>query len=89
MKKLLLVLPLLLSGCFFGSVPVERHFPEIPVDLKQACPDLQQLDTKTTKLSDVVSNVSSNYSEYHECRTKVDSWVEWYGKQKQIFEEVK
>ena len=89
MRFLVLLLPFILTGCFFGSVPVERNFPDVPPELKQACPDLQLLDPNTTKLSDVISTVSSNYSEYHECRTKVDDWIQWYNQQKQIFEEVK
>ena len=88
MKKLIFLTPLLLSACL-ATVPVERKFPDIPPELKQACPDLALIDTNTTKLSDVIGTVSSNYSQYHECREKVDTWIEWYSKQKQIFESVK
>jgi len=38
------------------------------------------------KLSDVAKTVSQNYSLYHECSAKTDSWIEWYQKQKQIYE---
>ena len=88
MKRLLFLSPLLLSACFL-TVPVERKFPDIPPELKQACPDLLLIDTNTTKLSDVIGTVSSNYSQYHECRVKVDAWIEWYQIQKHIFESVK
>ena len=81
-------MPLLLSGCFM-SIPVKQNFPEVPNDLKQACPDLLLVDTSTTKLSDVVGVVTSNYTQYHECRVKVDAWIEWYNKQKEIYESVK
>lgn len=88
MKKLLLIIPvLLLSGCL-TSTPVKRNFPEVPEELKVACPDLIQLDAKTSKLSEVVSVVSKNYGQYQECQIKVDAWVEWYKTQKQIFESV-
>ena len=87
MKKLVFLLPLLLSACL--TVPVARKFPDVPPELKQACPDLLLIDTNTTKLSDVIGTVSSNYSQYHECRVKVDAWIEWYSKQKEIFESVK
>lgn len=88
MKRLLILLPvLLLAGCL--NTPVARHFPEVPADLLVACPDLKNVDTATDKLSDVVSVVAENYSQYHECRVKVDGWAEWYKSQKQIFEEVK
>ena len=88
MKRLLFLTPLLLTACL-ATVPVERKFPDIPAELKQSCPDLQLVDNGTDKLSVVVGTVSSNYSEYHECRGKVDVWIEWYNKQKEIFESVK
>ena len=87
MRKLLLLIPvLLLSGCL--ATPVKRTFPDVPEDLKVACPDLIMLEP-TTKLSEVVSVVVKNYGQYQECQIKVDSWVEWYKTQKEIFESVK
>ena len=85
MKILLVTLTLLLTAC---AVPVDRKFPEVPVELKQACPDLK-LVNPTTKLSEVVDIVVTNYGQYKECQVKVDSWIEWYSTQKQIFESVK
>jgi hypothetical protein len=88
MKKLLIVLSVvMLAGCV--DTPVARHFPEVPADLLIACPDLKQVDPNTTKLSEVVSVVASNYGQYNECKIKVDAWVEWYKTQKEIFESVK
>lgn len=86
MKLATLVLPFLLAGCL--ATPVKRNFPEVPEELKVACPDLQKVKDDA-KLSDVVSTVSSNYGQYHECRIKADAWVEWYKSQKQIFDSVK
>jgi hypothetical protein len=86
MKLLLIVPVLLLTGCL--STPVKRSFPEVPEELKVACPDLMLLEP-TTKLSEVVSVVSKNYGQYQECQIKVDTWIEWYKTQKQIFESVK
>ena len=87
MKRLVIVLlPLLLTACL--ATPVKRTFPEIPSDLKSACPDLAQLDPATNKLSEVVKTVTVNYSTYHECKIRVDAWIEWYNTQKSIFEEV-
>ena len=85
--KYLLLIPFLLSGCA-TVVPVERHFPEVPKEINESCHDLVMLESNTTKLSDVITNVTTNYSQYHECRGKVDAWVEWYKQQKQTFEEV-
>lgn len=88
MKKLLALIPIvMLTGCL--NTPVNRHFPDAPTDLKTACPGLQQVDPATTKLSEVITVVTDNYAQYHECRIKVDLWIEWYTTQKQIFDSVK
>lgn len=88
MKKLLFLVPvLLLSGCL-TTTPVKRNFPEVPKELMEACPDLKLVE-QTDKLSDVLKVVTDNYSQYHECRIKVDTWIEWYKTQKQIFDSVK
>ena len=86
MKYTLLILPFLLAGCL--ATPVKRNFPEVPAELKVACPDLQKVKDDA-KLSDIVSTVSSNYTQYHECRAKVDAWNEWYKNQKEVFDSVK
>lgn len=86
MKKMILVLSLLLSAC--TTVPVARKFPEVPTELNQSCPELK-LVGDTTKLSEVVDTVVTNYGQYKECQVKVDSWIEWYKEQKSIFESVK
>jgi hypothetical protein len=89
MKNLFLVpLIFVLSGCFFGTAPVKRSFPEVPKELMESCPDLKLVE-KTEKLSDVLKVVTENYSQYHECRIKADTWMEWYKTQKQIFDSVK
>jgi hypothetical protein len=40
----------------------------------------------TPQLSDVAKTVTVNYSEYYTCAVKLDAWIEWYQKQKIIFE---
>ena len=87
MKYAIIALALLLSAC--TSVPVDRKFPSVPVELQQACPDLKTVNPQTTKLSEVVDIVVANYGQYKECQVKVDSWINWYNTQKQIFESVK
>jgi hypothetical protein len=88
MKKLLMIVSvLLLAGCL--ATPVKRNFPEVPEDLKNACPELRRVDPTTTKLSDVIMVVSNNYAQYHECQVTVDTWIKWYNMQKEIFESVK
>jgi hypothetical protein len=65
-----------------------RNEADIPEELKQSCPDLAQVEN-TEKLSVVLDTVVKNYTEYHECKLKVDTWLEWYKQQKQIHESVK
>jgi hypothetical protein len=86
MRCLVLLVPLLLSGCIFSKdpVPVKQIWPDVPKELLEACPDLKQVDPKTTKLSDIISVVSDNYAQYYDCKAKVDDWVTWYQGQKKI-----
>ena len=87
MKYVILAFALLLSACV--SVPVERKFPMAPGEIQAPCGDLQTINPSTTKLSTVVDSVVTNYAQYRECQIKTDSWIEWYNRQKQIFESVK
>jgi alpha-L-arabinofuranosidase len=89
MKKIISICAFfVLTGCA-TSVPVNMSWPQVPEDLTQSCPALQQIDSNTTKLSDVISVVSKNYEQYQNCQTTVDGWNAWYKTQKQIFESVK
>ena len=90
MNKLLLVVTvLMMTGCaMFSPTPVKRIFPSVPTELMEACPDLKKTEP-TEKLSEVLRVVVDNYGQYHECKIKVDTWVEWYKTQKDIFESVK
>jgi len=87
MRTLLLVSMIVLSGCS-TTVPVTVKFPEVPSELMTTCPDLKQTPP-TSKLSDVLQVVTDNYSQYYECRVKLDSWIEWYKTQRTLFEELK
>jgi len=76
---------LALSGCS-TVVPVTAKFPEAPgAQALVACPQLNKLP-ETAQLSDVAKTVVVNYTEYYTCAVKVDAWIEWYQKQKIIFE---
>ena len=88
MKKLILISVVLLSACS-TPVPVTMKFPEASNSMLVTCPDLKKVDETTTKLSDIVDTVSSNYQSYYDCKANVDDWIEWYTGQKKIFESVK
>ena len=77
----------MLVGCS-TTVPVTSKFPEAPKYSLQACPQLQTLKDGS-KLSEVATTVTINYSTYYECAVKNDAWIEWYQIQKHIFESVK
>ena len=83
-----IILAFLATGCS-TVVPVTMKFPEAPGNIAlTACPQLQKLQ-EDAKLSDISKTVSVNYTTYYECTVKTDAWIEWYQKQKQIFENVK
>ena len=82
-----LLLLAMCSGCS-TTVPVKAKFPEVPERLLVKCPALEKLENEA-KLSDITKTVTKNYNTYYECAVKHDTFVEWYHKQKQIFESVK
>ena len=81
------LLTMSLTACV--SVPVERSFPRAPVELMTSCPPLQLMPADTTRLSDVVQTVVTNYGQYQECDARTAAWIEWYNQQKKIFDGVK
>jgi hypothetical protein len=88
MKTILtLVTVLMLSACV--TVPVERKFPAVPTELMKNCPPLNTIPEGTTQLSTVVQTVVTNYGQYQLCDNKNQLWIEWYNKQKEIFDSVK
>jgi hypothetical protein len=84
MKYLLL---LLLVGCS-TVVPLTAKFPEAPNTLMKTCPQLEKAK-EDAALSDITKTITNNYTTYYECAVKNDAWIEWYQKQKIIFESVK
>jgi hypothetical protein len=85
-KIIILISVLMFTGCS-TTVPVVAKFPE-PPKYTESCPQLEKLK-EDTKLSDVATTVTINYSTYYECAVKNDAWIEWYQVQKRIFESVK
>ena len=87
MKYLLLIAVILLQACS-TAIPLTAKFPEPPGQLAaESCPALQKL-SNATKLSEVAKTVTVNYTTYYECAVKLDTWIEWYQIQKNIFEKV-
>lgn len=84
MKYILVLMLCLLTGCS-TTVPVAAKFPEAPERLLQTCPSLT-IVKDDVKLSELTSTIASNYQSYHNCSNLVDGWIDWYKKQKAIFD---
>lgn len=87
MRLLVIIGLLLLAGCS-TTVPVTAKFPTAPDQLLERCADLEMLPNDA-KLSGVAKSVANNYTAYHECSIKHNAFIDWYHKQKKIFEDVK
>ena len=84
----ILLLSLLLTGCS-TVVPVTNTFPNAPSDIALVrCPQLQKI-ADDAKLGDITKTITVNYGTYYECAVKTDAWIEWYQKQKIIFDNIK
>ena len=82
------LLSLLLTGCS-TVVPVTNTFPNAPSDIALVrCPQLQKI-ADDAKLGDITKTITVNYGTYYECAVKTDAWIEWYQKQKIIFDNIK
>ena len=82
------ILAFLATGCS-TVVPVTAKFPEAPGNVAMtACPQLQKI-ADDAKLSDITKTITVNYGTYYECAVKTDAWIEWYQKQKHVFENIK
>lgn len=86
MKLISLAIFVLLTGC--TTIPASVHFPKPPTSLVSPA-KLKPIDPNTTELNVLLDNVAENYGTYYELKIKYDAWLEWYTKQKKIFEEVK
>lgn len=79
-----LILVLLLSGCS-TLVPVKQKFPEAPKPLLEKCPDLIQAGENSSDITEFLKVIIKNYQLYYECSNKHEGWIDWYNKQKKIF----
>ena len=83
MKYLSILFVFLLAGCL-STAPKFPDYPE-NVGMNEACKDLKKIKDDPV-LSDVSKTINENYGYYWECAVKVDTWIEWYGKQKLIYD---
>ena len=88
--RLTLLSCLLIAGCATTSVPpaapvviTPPAFPLAPADVSD-CGDLGSVPDNA-KLSDVAESVVDNYTLYHQCRAKVETWNQWYVEQRKNY----
>lgn len=81
--KLLLTLPIiaLLSGCW-KTIPT---FPEPPKDLLESCGTLEKANS--TELQEFLKTVVKNYEHYYVCKSKNDTWIQWYKESSKNYKE--
>jgi hypothetical protein len=84
MKKIILALAMVLTGCS-TVVPIEKEFPVAPQVLLERCPDLMVIDDGKNSLRDMLKVVIQNYATYYQCAEKTQGWQDWYKDQKKIF----
>jgi hypothetical protein len=86
MRIALLGLAFLLTACS-TAVPLTQSFPEAPAMLKEKCPELKIIVGEKVSIIDFTRTVSENYTTYYQCAGRTDAWIDWYNKQKKIWEE--
>ena len=67
-----------------GCLSVAPKFPDLPSDIAQSCPELREAE-KSQEMSKLLDTVVQNYGSYYECRVKIDAFIEWHKKQKEIY----
>ena len=87
MKKLLLCSFIVLLSACSTTVPVTVKFPSIPEELNVQCPPLNKIPDDA-KLSDISKTVTQNYKQYKDCSANNSGLIEWFTKQKKIFEDL-
>ena len=82
-----IVLAFLITACS-TAVPVTQNFPQAPDMLKEKCPELKTIQGEKISIVDFTRVVSENYTTYYQCAARSDAWIDWYNKQKKIWEDV-
>ena len=83
MNKLALLIAVLLTGC--SVVPVKQQFPDVPKELLEECSPLRKVEGNP-QLKEFLEVVVDNYGRYHSCAALHSAFIDWYRKQRQIFD---
>lgn len=76
-----IIFSIFLSGC--TTISVAPAFPKLPVELAETCNQLKTAE-RASEISKFLETVVYNYKLYHECKAKVDLFLEWHNNQQQI-----
>jgi hypothetical protein len=82
-----IILAFLITACS-TAVPVTQKFPQAPDMLMEKCPELKTIQGEKISIVDFTKVVSENYTTYYQCAGRTEAWIDWYNKQKKIWEEV-
>ena len=83
-----ILLAFLITACS-TAVPLTQNFPQAPDILMEKCPELKTIAGEKISIVEFTRTVSENYTTYHQCAGRTDAWIDWYGQQKKIWEEMK
>ena len=83
-----IVLAFLITACS-TVVPVTQNFPDVPAVLLEKCPELKTIAGERVTIVEFTRTVSENYTTYYQCAGRTDAWIDWYGQQKKIWEQMK
>jgi len=83
-----IVLAFLITGCS-TVVPVTQNFPQAPDLLMEKCPALKTIQGEKVSIIDFTRVVSENYTTYYQCAGRTEAWIDWYDKQKKIWDETR
>lgn len=88
MRMFFVLLTFLLAGC--TTVPVTAKFPGAVPELMKSCGELKRIENaENVPITDLIKVIVHNYTLYHQCSEKVESWQEWHRTQKELFEQAK
>jgi uncharacterized protein YcfL len=82
-----IILAFLITACS-TAVPVTQRFPQAPDMLMEKCAPLRTIAGEKISIVDFTRVVSENYTIYHQCSAGKEAWIEWYQKQKKIWDDV-
>jgi len=82
-----IILAFLITACS-TAVPLTQNFPDAPDMLMEKCPELKTIQGEKISIVDFTRVVSENYTTYYQCAGRTEAWIDWYNKQKKIWEEV-